>query len=84
MVSYMSRFYLLIVDVQYFYSGMFWGVVCIPGGNKMAWCYSRLVTFQVIVMASMKMTAFWDIALCSLELDQHFRAAYFLHHQGDE
>jgi hypothetical protein len=32
----------------------------------------------------MKMTAFWDIAPCSLvEVDRHFRGAYCLHHQGD-
>jgi outer membrane phospholipase A len=31
----------------------------------------------------MKMSAFWDIALCSLiEVDQHFRGAYCLHHRG--
>jgi hypothetical protein len=30
------------------------------------------------------MTAFWDIALCSLaEVDWRFRGAYSLHHQGD-
>jgi hypothetical protein len=33
----------------------------------------------------MKMTAFWDIAPCSLiEVDRHFRGAYCLHHQGDD
>jgi hypothetical protein len=30
------------------------------------------------------MTAFWDIAPCSLEADWYFRNAYCLHHQGDE
>jgi hypothetical protein len=30
-------------------------------------------------------TAFWDIAPCSLvEVDQHFRSAYCLHHHPDE
>jgi hypothetical protein len=30
-----------------------------------------------------KMTAFWDIALCSLVgANRRFRGAYFLHHQG--
>jgi hypothetical protein len=30
-----------------------------------------------------KVTAFWNIALCSLvEVDRRFRVAYFLHHQG--
>jgi hypothetical protein len=34
---------------------------------------------------SMNMTAFWDVALCTLmELDWCFRGAYCLHHQGDE
>jgi hypothetical protein len=27
----------------------------------------------------MKMTAFWDIASCSLEVDRRFRGAYCLH-----
>jgi hypothetical protein len=32
----------------------------------------------------LKMTAFWDIAACSLiEVDQRFRDAYCLRHQGD-
>jgi hypothetical protein len=31
----------------------------------------------------LKITAFWDIAPCSLiEVYQHFRGAYCLHHQG--
>jgi hypothetical protein len=31
------------------------------------------------------MTAFWDIAPCSLvEVDRRFRGAYCLHYQGDE
>jgi hypothetical protein len=31
----------------------------------------------------MKMTVFWDVAPCSLvEIDQYFRGAYCLHHQG--
>jgi hypothetical protein len=31
----------------------------------------------------MKMTVFWDVALCSLvEIDQSFRGAYCLHHQN--
>jgi hypothetical protein len=34
---------------------------------------------------SLRMTAFWDIALCSLiEVDWHFRGVYCLHHQGDQ
>jgi hypothetical protein len=32
----------------------------------------------------MKIGAFWDIALCSLGVDQHFRGAYCLHHKGDD
>jgi hypothetical protein len=32
----------------------------------------------------MKMTIFWHVAQCSLiEIDQHFRGAYYLHHQDD-
>jgi hypothetical protein len=29
------------------------------------------------------MIAFWDIALCGLEVDRHFRGANYLHRQGD-
>jgi hypothetical protein len=35
--------------------------------------------------ASIKMTAFWDMASCNLiETDWHFRGAYCLYHQGDD
>jgi hypothetical protein len=33
----------------------------------------------------LKITAIWDVALCSLvEVDHRFRGACCLHHQGDE
>jgi hypothetical protein len=36
-------------------------------------------------LASMKMTIFWNVALCSLvEIDWRFRGDYYLHHQGPE
>jgi hypothetical protein len=36
------------------------------------------VRFQVLMVANMKMTAFWDIVLCTLvEVDSHFRGAYW-------
>jgi hypothetical protein len=42
-------------------------------------------TFQVLMVASMKMTAFWDVAPCSLvEVDRRFRGVYCLHYQDDE
>jgi hypothetical protein len=42
------------------------------------------VRFQILTPANLKMTAFWDIAPCSLvEVDRRFRCAYCLHHQGD-
>jgi hypothetical protein len=48
-------------------------------------CEIYLVRFQVLMVADTKMTAFWDIALCSLmKVYRHFRGAYFLHHQGNE
>jgi hypothetical protein len=41
-----------------------------------------LVRFQVLTAASMKLTAFWDIASCNLEeVYCCFRGAYCLHHQ---
>jgi hypothetical protein len=43
-----------------------------------------LLRFQVLMVESMKMTAFWNMALSSLvEVDQLFRGAYCLHHQRD-
>jgi hypothetical protein len=30
-----------------------------------------------------KMTALWDIALCSLDTGKCFRGAHYLHHQGN-
>jgi hypothetical protein len=39
---------------------------------------------QVLTADSMKMTAFWDLASCSLvKLDRRFINAYHLHHQGE-
>jgi hypothetical protein len=52
---------------------------CIITGDKI-W----VVRFQVLMAASMKIKAFWDIAPCSLKVHQCFRSAYCLHHQGDE
>jgi hypothetical protein len=41
--------------------------------------------FQVLMPASMKMTAFWDIELCSvIEVDWHFRSAYYIRHEDSE
>jgi hypothetical protein len=39
---------------------------------------------QVLTVASMKIRAFWDVALCSLGVDRRFRGVYCLHHQDDE
>jgi hypothetical protein len=42
------------------------------------------VRFQALTAASMKKTAFWDTAPCSLtQLDRRFRCAECLQHQGD-
>jgi hypothetical protein len=38
------------------------------------------VRFQVLTVAGMKIWAFWDIAPCSLRVNQHFRGVYCLHH----
>jgi hypothetical protein len=43
------------------------------------------VRFQVHTAASAKMTAFWDISMCSLvKVDRRFSAVYCLYHQGDK
>jgi hypothetical protein len=40
---------------------------------------------QILKEASMKITAFWDTAPCSLnEVDRRFRSTYCLHLHGDE
>jgi hypothetical protein len=45
----------------------------------------NLIRFGFIIAASMKMRVFWYIDPCSLvEVDRHFRCAYYLHHQGDK
>jgi hypothetical protein len=41
--------------------------------------------FQIPTSASVKMTVFWDVALCNLvEAYRHFRGACCIFHQGDE
>jgi hypothetical protein len=41
-----------------------------------------LVRFQFLTSAGMKMTAFWNMVLCTLaEVDRRFISAYCLHHQ---
>jgi hypothetical protein len=43
------------------------------------------VRFQVLMAASMKIRAFWDVAPCSLVgIDRRFRGAYCLHHQDED
>jgi type IV secretory pathway VirB3-like protein len=43
------------------------------------------VRFQVLTAVSMKMTAFWVAALCSLiEVDRRFRSAHCLNYQGPD
>jgi hypothetical protein len=50
------------------------------------------ITFTFIVVEisllkfrlSLKMTAFWDIVLCSLEVDRGSGRTYGLHYQGEE
>jgi uncharacterized membrane protein (DUF106 family) len=54
--------------------------LCRPVCSQTLYC----VRFQVLTAASMKMIAFWHIALCSLVvIDRRFRGAYCLHHHGD-
>jgi hypothetical protein len=41
--------------------------------------FNSLVRFQVLMAASMKMAAFWDIASCCLvKVDRRFRGTYFI------
>jgi hypothetical protein len=45
--------------------------------------WKLLVTFQVLMVAIMKVAAFWDTAPCSLiEVDRRFRGAYCPRHQS--
>jgi hypothetical protein len=37
----------------------------------------KLVRFQVLMVMSMQMAVFWDVAPCNVvDVDQHFREAY--------
>jgi hypothetical protein len=46
--------------------------------------YCSVVRFQVFMLASMKITVFWDVAPCSLvEVYRRFGGAYCLQLQGD-
>jgi hypothetical protein len=48
------------------------------------WATLEVVRFEVLTAVSMKMIAFWAVALSSPEVaDRNFRGAYCLHHQGD-
>lgn len=41
--------------------------------------------FEVLVVVSMSVTIFWDVAQCSVvDADKHFRRAYCICHQGVE
>jgi hypothetical protein len=43
------------------------------------------VRFYVLAAANVKITAFWDVAPCSVvEIGRRFKGAYCLHHQGDD
>lgn len=49
------------------------------------WSLIINVRFQVVMAASMMMTAFWNTAPCTLiEVDQSFRVLNCFHHQNDE
>jgi hypothetical protein len=50
--------------------------------QTVAWI--QFVRFQVLMATSMKTAVFWVVAPCSLvDIDQSFRGAYCLHHEGD-
>jgi hypothetical protein len=54
------------------------------GKGQLKFNVEELVRFEVLTAASMKMSAFWDVAPCRLlEVDRHFRGAYYLHHRPD-
>jgi hypothetical protein len=41
--------------------------------------------FQILTAATVKRTAFWDIAPCCIvEVDRRLRGAYCLHHHSDD
>jgi hypothetical protein len=47
--------------------------------EKMLLCYTEISLYKYVFRV------FWDVAPCShVEVDQHFRCAYCLYHQGDE
>jgi hypothetical protein len=47
--------------------------------------FDKIRKINDVIVCSMKMTAFWDVAPCSIaEVYRCFIGAYCLHHQGDE
>jgi hypothetical protein len=45
--------------------------------------YHEAVRLQLFMTAIVKVTAYWDMAPCSLvEVDRRFRGVYCLHYQG--
>jgi hypothetical protein len=45
----------------------------------------NMLKFEIVAVASMKMTVSWDVAPCSLvETDRRFRDVYCLHLPSDE
>jgi hypothetical protein len=54
-----------------------------PGGTVTG--NEKLVRFEVITAASMKIAVFWVVAPCKLvDVYQRFRGTCCLHHQDDE
>jgi hypothetical protein len=58
---------------------------CVYTGIELHKIESVIVRFQVLTAASMKFRVFWDILPHSqIDVDQRFRGACCLHHQGDD
>jgi hypothetical protein len=58
--------------------------ISVPASIQQRTWIKRLVRFQFLTAANMKMTVIYDVAPCSLvEVYRRFRSSCCLHHQGD-
>jgi hypothetical protein len=61
----------------------FWFPYISSATKRQANITSQIMRFWVLMAASMKMAAFWDIALCSpIKVDTHFSGEQCLHYGG--
>jgi hypothetical protein len=51
--------------------------------DKRSFLQWKIIDLRTNLISTLKISAFWNVAQCSLEY-RRFRSAYYLHHQSDE